>query len=279
MYTLQPIRVHHSPRPCFKYLLSETDPVLASHFTINRWCEGRPFKQLQEATIHLDARRLHRWVWISKCHMCLLISCTWLITVTDLKARTHTHTHTWSPPLFWFAGNDLNMACERARVTIDEAPSSPVTHKVRLCCFVTSLHWHIPASTACDAAMLVLFFLISHSYVCVCSPVWRRVWRCSTHPLKCFTTPTAGGSLMPSTSERAAPSSRLRRGTCWESSSCRWEADRRKSSSAGTNNQQLPFITNRNVACIFCNVTHFKGKFWPLLLDRFGWQSSVSLLW
>lgn len=32
----------------------------------------------------------------------------------------------------WFAGNDLNMACERARVMIDEAPPSPLPLKVRL---------------------------------------------------------------------------------------------------------------------------------------------------
>uniref|UniRef100_A0A8C9Y3H8 lysophospholipase n=1 Tax=Sander lucioperca TaxID=283035 RepID=A0A8C9Y3H8_SANLU len=56
-------------------------------------------------------------------------------------SRTHTHTHTHThiytdiPKLIILlcpAGNDLNMACERARVTIDEAPSSPVTPKVRL---------------------------------------------------------------------------------------------------------------------------------------------------
>ncbi|XP_035524192.1 patatin-like phospholipase domain-containing protein 7a [Morone saxatilis] len=38
------------------------------------------------------------------------------------------------------AGNDLNMACERARVTIDEAPSSPVTHKSSLKKSVTMQH-------------------------------------------------------------------------------------------------------------------------------------------
>lgn len=43
---------------------AETDPVLALHFTINRWCKGQPFKQLQEAAIHLDAHRLHRWVTV-----------------------------------------------------------------------------------------------------------------------------------------------------------------------------------------------------------------------
>ncbi|XP_040013281.1 patatin-like phospholipase domain-containing protein 7a isoform X3 [Xiphias gladius] len=37
-------------------------------------------------------------------------------------------------------GNDLNMACERARVTIDEAPSSPVTQKSSLKKSVTMLH-------------------------------------------------------------------------------------------------------------------------------------------
>ncbi|GAA6232030.1 patatin-like phospholipase domain-containing protein 7 isoform X1 [Lates japonicus] len=38
------------------------------------------------------------------------------------------------------AGNDLNMVCERARVTIDEAPSSPVTQKSSLKKSVTMLH-------------------------------------------------------------------------------------------------------------------------------------------
>ncbi|XP_022624375.1 patatin-like phospholipase domain-containing protein 7 isoform X4 [Seriola dumerili] len=37
-------------------------------------------------------------------------------------------------------GNDLNMACERARVTIDEAPSSPVIQKSSLKKSVTMLH-------------------------------------------------------------------------------------------------------------------------------------------
>lgn len=29
-------------------------------FTLNRWCKGQPFKQLQEAAIHLNAHRLRR---------------------------------------------------------------------------------------------------------------------------------------------------------------------------------------------------------------------------
>uniref|UniRef100_A0A665X3H2 lysophospholipase n=1 Tax=Echeneis naucrates TaxID=173247 RepID=A0A665X3H2_ECHNA len=37
-------------------------------------------------------------------------------------------------------GNDLNMACERARVTIDESPSSPLTQKSNLKKSVTMLH-------------------------------------------------------------------------------------------------------------------------------------------
>ncbi|XP_063336779.1 patatin-like phospholipase domain-containing protein 7 [Pelmatolapia mariae] len=37
-------------------------------------------------------------------------------------------------------GNDLNMACERARVTIEEAPSSPITHKSSLKKSVTMQH-------------------------------------------------------------------------------------------------------------------------------------------
>uniref|UniRef100_A0A668AMA0 lysophospholipase n=1 Tax=Myripristis murdjan TaxID=586833 RepID=A0A668AMA0_9TELE len=65
------------------------------------------------------------------------------------SVNTHTQTHTCTqgdshripkkghthskhlPPLSGVTGNDLNMAYERARVTIDEPPSSPVTHKVR----------------------------------------------------------------------------------------------------------------------------------------------------
>ncbi|XP_013765298.1 patatin-like phospholipase domain-containing protein 7a [Pundamilia nyererei] len=37
-------------------------------------------------------------------------------------------------------GNDLSMACERARVTIEEAPSSPITHKSSLKKSVTMQH-------------------------------------------------------------------------------------------------------------------------------------------
>ncbi|XP_024118284.2 patatin-like phospholipase domain-containing protein 7 [Oryzias melastigma] len=37
-------------------------------------------------------------------------------------------------------GNDLNMACERARVTIEETPSSPATHKSSLKKNVTMQH-------------------------------------------------------------------------------------------------------------------------------------------
>ncbi len=68
------------------------------------------------------------------------------------------------------------MACERARVTIDEAPSSPVTHKVRLSCHVTSLHSIRGWPCRCDTIsqhplhlmlLPVLFFLISHSLVSV----------------------------------------------------------------------------------------------------------------
>uniref|UniRef100_A0A8C9Y1A2 lysophospholipase n=1 Tax=Sander lucioperca TaxID=283035 RepID=A0A8C9Y1A2_SANLU len=58
-----------------------------------------------------------------------------LITRTHTHTHTHTHIYTDIPKLIILlcpAGNDLNMACERARVTIDEAPSSPVTPKVRL---------------------------------------------------------------------------------------------------------------------------------------------------
>uniref|UniRef100_A0A8C9Y414 lysophospholipase n=1 Tax=Sander lucioperca TaxID=283035 RepID=A0A8C9Y414_SANLU len=64
-------------------------------------------------------------------------------------SRTHTHTHTHThiytdiPKLIILlcpAGNDLNMACERARVTIDEAPSSPVTPKSNLKKSVTMQH-------------------------------------------------------------------------------------------------------------------------------------------
>uniref|UniRef100_A0A8C3AGZ4 lysophospholipase n=1 Tax=Cyclopterus lumpus TaxID=8103 RepID=A0A8C3AGZ4_CYCLU len=46
-----------------------------------------------------------------------------------------TQTHTWR-----VAGNDLNMACERARVTIDDTPSSPVTPKSSLKKSVTMQH-------------------------------------------------------------------------------------------------------------------------------------------
>uniref|UniRef100_A0A8C9Y8C9 lysophospholipase n=1 Tax=Sander lucioperca TaxID=283035 RepID=A0A8C9Y8C9_SANLU len=72
-----------------------------------------------------------------------------LISAHICVSRTHTHTHTHThiytdiPKLIILlcpAGNDLNMACERARVTIDEAPSSPVTPKSNLKKSVTMQH-------------------------------------------------------------------------------------------------------------------------------------------
>lgn len=83
-----------------------------------RWCQGL----LQEAAICLDPHRLPRSELISR---------KWHITLT--------HPHT--PKVFLgFAGKDLNMVCERARVAMDDAPSSPVVHKVRLFCFFSSQH-------------------------------------------------------------------------------------------------------------------------------------------
>uniref|UniRef100_A0AAY4EHM7 lysophospholipase n=1 Tax=Denticeps clupeoides TaxID=299321 RepID=A0AAY4EHM7_9TELE len=48
-------------------------------------------------------------------------------THTLCHINRQSHTHSFSPAQ-WL-GNDLSMAYERARVTIDEAPSSPVIHK------------------------------------------------------------------------------------------------------------------------------------------------------
>lgn len=68
------------------------------------------------------------------------------------------------------------MACERARVTIDEAPSSPVTPKVRFSCHVTSLHSIRGWPCRCDTIsqhplplmlLLVMFFLMSYSLISV----------------------------------------------------------------------------------------------------------------
>lgn len=111
-------------------------------------------------------------------------------------------------------GNDLNMACERARVAIDDMPPSPVTQKVR----------HEGQSLQCFL-LQESHVSITHHYfcVCICSLIWKRLWPCSTPPQRCFTTRTAGGTLMLFTSVKAAQYSRLQRGTCWESFSFRWE--------------------------------------------------------
>lgn len=164
------------------------------------------------------------------------------------------------------------MVCERARVTIDEAPSSPVTHRVRLSCHVASYATPYPSFQCvfCCYSRLALPPQ-SPSYICLFSPVRRRVWLCSTRPLKCFTTQTAGGTLTPSTSVRAAQSSRLLRETCWESSSCRWGVHHRKWASASVNILRVKssFKTNTNIAQILCNV----GKFCSLIVDWWGWQA------
>lgn len=122
--------------------------------------------------------------------------------------------------MFPLTGTDLNMAYERARVTVDDAPSSPVTHRVIPHSHVTSLHGYVTPLTLMPSVPLYY----SLSYVFLCSPIWRRVWRCCTLLLKCFTTQTMGGIVTPSSSVRAAQSYRRQRKTYWESSSCRWEA-------------------------------------------------------
>ena len=133
---------------CTIVLCVETNPVLALHLTINRWSKGQPFKQHQEAAIHLDAHRLRRWVLDISDHQMAYVCINFLnrlIILTDLKARAYAHGDRRVAKLIILlllcpAGNDLNMACERARVTIDDAPPSPVNHKVRLSCCVPSLH-------------------------------------------------------------------------------------------------------------------------------------------
>uniref|UniRef100_A0AAX7U4T9 lysophospholipase n=1 Tax=Astatotilapia calliptera TaxID=8154 RepID=A0AAX7U4T9_ASTCA len=52
------------------------------------------------------------------------------------QAHTQTCTTCRSISALSFTGNDLSMACERARVTIEEAPSSPITHKHSICCIL-----------------------------------------------------------------------------------------------------------------------------------------------
>lgn len=113
--------------------------MLALHFALNRWSKGQPFKQLQETAFYLDAHRLRRWgTVLDRSDHQMAYACInflhRLIMVTDLKARTHIpiDTDILKLIILLLTGNDLNMVCERARVTIDEAPSSPVTQKVRL---------------------------------------------------------------------------------------------------------------------------------------------------
>lgn len=175
----------------------------------SRWRKRQSFKQPQEAAFHLDAHRLFRWVTDSdiSAHQIAYI-CT---NVLHSPITQEGHTHGYN--IFWFAGNDLNMARERARVAMDEA-SSPVTPKVRLSCHVTSLSAHIynPTSTATYADELDSSS-ISRSF-CLCSQVWRKAWQCSKSPPKCFTAPTAGSTLIPPTAIRVAQSSRPLRRTC-----------------------------------------------------------------
>ncbi|XP_042364627.1 patatin-like phospholipase domain-containing protein 7 isoform X1 [Plectropomus leopardus] len=59
--------------------------------------------------------------------------------VKDSPSNSHRKLRSTSMPTDC-AGNDLNMACERARVTIDEAPSSPVIPKSSLKKSVTMQH-------------------------------------------------------------------------------------------------------------------------------------------
>ncbi|XP_034751884.1 patatin-like phospholipase domain-containing protein 7a isoform X1 [Etheostoma cragini] len=60
--------------------------------------------------------------------------------VKDSSPNSYRKPRFISMPTADCTGNDLNMACERARVTIDEAPSSPVTLKSNLKKSVTMQH-------------------------------------------------------------------------------------------------------------------------------------------
>lgn len=84
----------HTHLNTFCPVFVETYPMLALHFTINRWYKGQPFKQLQEAAIRSDAHRLRRWVLDISIHQMAYVCIHFLnrlIRVTDLKTRTHTH--------------------------------------------------------------------------------------------------------------------------------------------------------------------------------------------
>uniref|UniRef100_A0A8C5DSS1 lysophospholipase n=1 Tax=Gouania willdenowi TaxID=441366 RepID=A0A8C5DSS1_GOUWI len=63
-------------------------------------------------------------------HTCLFLSCPYLLLITNLKQSAQTCLFDLYP--FSPAANDLGMACERARVAIDESPPSPVFHKSSL---------------------------------------------------------------------------------------------------------------------------------------------------
>uniref|UniRef100_A0A4W6CG66 lysophospholipase n=1 Tax=Lates calcarifer TaxID=8187 RepID=A0A4W6CG66_LATCA len=100
-----------------------------------------------ETAFYLDAHRLRRWgTVLDRSDHQMAYACInflhRLIMVTDLKARTHIliDTDILKLIILLLTGNDLNMVCERARVTIDEAPSSPVTQKSSLKKSVTMLH-------------------------------------------------------------------------------------------------------------------------------------------
>uniref|UniRef100_A0A4W6C962 lysophospholipase n=1 Tax=Lates calcarifer TaxID=8187 RepID=A0A4W6C962_LATCA len=58
----------------------------------------------------------------------------------SMESPAETDTDILKLIILLLTGNDLNMVCERARVTIDEAPSSPVTQKSSLKKSVTMLH-------------------------------------------------------------------------------------------------------------------------------------------
>lgn len=62
--------------------------------------------------------------------------------------------------MFPLTGTDLNMAYERARVTVDDAPSSPVTHRVIPHSHVTSLHGYVTPLTLMPSVPLYYSLLL-----------------------------------------------------------------------------------------------------------------------
>lgn len=112
------------------------------------------------------------------------------------------------------AGNDLSMAYERARVALDDPPSSPVHYKVML----------LPDSTPAATIKLVYRHEVHCTYLLYLLPFslfWRRPWPCIKLHLQYITTQTVGGALM-SPLVKWVPSSKLPKKTCWVLYNCRW---------------------------------------------------------